>query len=214
MIKQIIDDGTLPFPTVVYLPEAMREGCPLLVQLHGAGEVGDGGEELPLVEVNGLSKLLATGKEYPCIIAMPQCPKGTFWIAEIPNIYRYIMQLCERFCVDKNRIYLTGMSMGGYGTWNTACRYPELFAAIAPVCGGGMVWAAPCLKMPIWAWHGSEDDVVYPTETINMIQKIRSARMTSAEVKLTIVDGVYHNAWDYAYCDELMQWLLSKKKDG
>lgn len=93
--------------------------------------------------------------------------------------------------------------MGGYGTWYTALRYPQMFAAIAPVCGGGMVWNAGVLDMPIWAFHGTEDAVVYPIETFNMIRKIRSGACEN-EVKMTMLDKVGHNAWEYAYQEELL----------
>ena len=100
--------------------------------------------------------------------------------------------------------------MGGYGTWLTAARYPDEFAAIAPVCGGGMVWTADLLKMPIWAFHGTEDKIVYPSESLNMIQKARETARPAQEIKLTMVDGVGHNVWDYTYDEELLNWLLSK----
>ena len=102
--------------------------------------------------------------------------------------------------------------MGGFGTWYTALRHPQLFAAIAPVCGGGMVWNAGVLDMPVWAFHGTEDEVVYPSETINMIHKIRTTGLNKQEVKMTLLDNVAHNAWDYAYKQELYDWLLSKSR--
>ena len=102
--------------------------------------------------------------------------------------------------------------MGGFGTWYTAMRYPQLFAAIAPVCGGGMVWHADALDMPVWAFHGTEDEVVYPTETINMIHKIRTAGFNQKEVKMTLLDNVGHDAWVAAYQKELYDWLLSKSR--
>lgn len=101
--------------------------------------------------------------------------------------------------------------MGGYGTWYTALRYPETFAAIAPVCAGGMVWKAGALHMPIWAFHGTEDTTVSASETINMINKIRDVG-ENEDVKMTLLDGVKHNAWDYAYTRQLVEWLLSKRK--
>ena len=212
MIRKTIDDGSLPFPAVIYHPADIHPGMPLIVQLHGAGEVGNGGAELAAMDVHGFAHILTADKEYPCLFAMPQCSPESFWAAEISNLYTFIQSLCQRFQIDRDRIYLTGISMGGYGTWLTACRYPDLFAAIAPVCGGGMVWKADVLKMPIWAFHGTEDDVVFPTESLNMIRKIRQSCYKEQDVRLTMLDGVAHNEWDNTYDEELLNWLLSKHK--
>ena len=208
MIREEVNRSNWEFPFVLYRPEHMPEKCPMIVQLHGAGEVGDGHEELIRVETHGISRLIQKGEEYPCMIVMPQCPTESFWAAEIPNIYAFIKRLIDVYSADAERIYLTGLSMGGFGTWLTASRYPKMFAAIAPVCGGGMTWRVSVLDMPIWAWHGTEDEVVYPTETINMVHALRKARPQGPEIRMTLVDGVGHNVWDDAYQQELMQWLL------
>lgn len=207
--RRYYDKGDWKFPFILCAPEHLIKGLPLILQLHGAGERGDGGEDLKKLDKYGFNRNL---KEFPCLIAVPQCPTGSFWAAEIPNIFLFLEQLKTEFQVDIDRIYLTGLSMGGYGTWLTAARYPDLFAAIAPVCGGGMVWTANLLKMPIWAFHGTEDPIVYPTETLNMIRRVREHAAPEQEVKLTMLDGVGHNAWDYTYDEQLLDWLLSKRK--
>lgn len=212
MIREEFQAGQWQFPFVVYHPEKMSENLPMIIQLHGAGERGNGQEELERVDVHGFSKMLQQGGEYPCIFVMPQCSPESFWAAEVPNIYGFIQAVKRYYQADDKRIYLTGLSMGGFGTWYTALRYPQLFAAIAPVCGGGMVWNAGVLDMPIWAFHGTEDETVYPSETINMIHKIRTTGLNKQEVKMTLLDNVAHNAWDYAYQQELYDWLLSKSK--
>jgi predicted peptidase len=143
---------------------------------------------------------------------MPQCRPESFWVAEIPNIYAFIRSVMKHFHADEKKIYLTGLSMGGFGTWYTALRYPKMFAAIAPICGGGMVWHADVLDMPIWAFHGTEDETVYPSETINMIHKIRALGVNQNEVKMTILDNVGHDSWVVAYQKELYDWLLSKSR--
>ena len=101
--------------------------------------------------------------------------------------------------------------MGGYGTWFTAMARPDLFAAIAPVCGGGMAWNAEVLKMPIWTFHGTEDDVVSPYQTDEMVAKLKAL---NADVTYTRVNGVGHNVWENAYNTELFEWLLSKKENN
>jgi predicted peptidase len=200
------------FSFVVYKPSEIKEDLPMIIQLHGAGEAGDTVEDLYKVDVHGFSHIVTESTEYPCVFILPQCRTESFWVAEIPNLYSFIQKLKQKFPVNETKIYLTGLSMGGYGTWYTALRYPQLFAAIAPVCGGGMLWKAGVLDMPIWAFHGSEDQVVNVSETMKMIEKIRSIGSNQQEVKMNILDNVGHNAWDYAYTTELLEWLLSKSR--
>ena len=200
------------FPFVLYRPKVMTKNLPLIVQLHGAGEVGCGGAELHKVDINGMSHLLTEDVEYQSLFVLPQCPMDSFWVAEIVNIYKFIKRIVQEYHVDETRVYLTGLSMGGYGTWYTALRYPEMFAAIVPVCGGGMVWRAGVLDMPIWAFHGKKDDVVYVSETENMVNKVRSVGVNKKEVNMTLYDNVGHSAWTHAYTPELIKWMLSKQR--
>ena len=210
MIRKEYNSDKFEFPFIAYTPENITGKLPIIIQLHGAGEVGLGNEDLYKVEIHGFSHLFKE-EDSQCILVMPQCPPDSFWVAQLQNVHKFIENLKNEFDIDDNRIYLTGLSMGGYGTWYTSLAYPDTFAAIAPVCGGGMVWKAGVLNMPIWAFHGSEDPVVYPSESLNMINKIRQTR-TDDDVKLTILDGVSHNAWEAAYQRELRDWLLSKSK--
>ena len=204
MIRLEHADKKWIFPFVEYSPAKANGKLPLIIQLHGAGERGDGKDCLSLVDVHGFSKVILN-KEFPCRFIMPQCPKNTFWVAKIESIMSFINQLIKEYDVDVNRIYLTGLSMGGYGTWFTAMAYPNVFAAIAPVCGGGMAWNASVLKMPIWAFHGAEDMTVSPTQSDQMVTALKNV---GADVKYTRLDGVGHNAWDYAYNEQLIDWLL------
>ena len=191
------------FPFVAYSPTHKSGALPLIIQLHGAGERGDG-SNLSLVDVHGFSKVIAD-KEIPCIFVMPQCPVESFWAARVESIITFIGQLVEEFHVDADKIYLTGLSMGGYGTWYTAMARPDLFSAIAPVCGGGMAWNAGVLKMPIWAFHGACDTVVSPTQSDEMVEKLKAV---GADVRYSRVEGVGHNVWEHAYNEELLSWLL------
>lgn len=196
------------FPFVEYSPKVKSEKMPLIVQLHGVGERGEGKEDLTKVEIHGLSHYLKDN-EHECIFVMPQCPLNSFWATRVESVIKFIEQIVKEFDVDEDRVYLTGLSMGGYGTWFTAMARPDLFAAIAPICGGGMAYNADVLKMPVWAFHGADDNIVYPIHSDEMVEKLREC---NADVKYTRYDGVGHNAWSLAYNRELIDWLLSKKK--
>ncbi len=196
------------FPFVEYSCGKKDKKLPLVIQLHGAGERGNGKEDLSLVDVHGFS-LLFEKSDYECITVMPQCPQETFWAARVESIIKFIEQLKEEFNVDEDRIYLTGLSMGGFGTWYTAMARPDIFAAIAPVCGGGMPWNAAVYTMPIWAFHGTDDTVVKVFYSDDMVNKLKEY---NADVTYTRLDGVGHNVWEHTYDDELMQWFLSKKR--
>ena len=196
------------FPSVKYAPEKNDKKLPLIVQLHGAGERGDGGEDLCAVDIHGFSNVIKDG-EYECIFVMPQCPKNSFWAARVESVVEFVEQLIREFNVDENRVYLTGLSMGGYGTWYTAMARPDLFAAIAPVCGGGMAWNAGVLKMPTWVFHGADDGVVSVTQSDEMVAAMRKREL---DVTYTKLDGVGHGVWVYAYNDELYKWFMSKER--
>lgn len=208
MITQKVLDKKYEFPFIVKTPKNMRENLPLIVQLHGAGERGDG-SNLEVVEVHGFSHVFTDDREIDCVLVEPQCPTKSFWAANVPFIKDFILKIIKEYQCDENRVYLTGLSMGGYGTWFTAMAYPEMFAAIAPCCGGGMPWNAEVLTMPVWAFHGGKDDVVFPYETENMIRGMRNAGL---DPKVTIFPEYGHNSWEKAYGDELLEWLLTQKK--
>ncbi|MBR5152110.1 MAG: prolyl oligopeptidase family serine peptidase [Clostridia bacterium] len=203
-------EETWAFPFVEYSCEEKSGKLPLIIQLHGAGERGCGKEDLDKVDVHGFSKYLQDA-EHNCIVIMPQCPPETFWAARVESIAAFIEQLIQEYDIDEDRVYLTGLSMGGYGTWYTAMARPDLFAAIAPVCGGGMAWNAGVLTMPIWVFHGAEDEVVSVNQSDEMVEKLKGLQ---ADVTYTRLDGVRHGVWDHTYGKELMEWLLSKKRTG
>lgn len=209
MMKRIEHrDKKWVFPFVEYSCSLKNKKLPMIIQLHGVGERGNGEDELGKVDVHGFSKCLEDA-EYECIVIMPQCPKNTFWSARVESIVKFIEQLIKEYDADERRIYLTGLSMGGYGTWFTAMERPDLFAAIAPVCGGGIPGLAGGLKMPVWVFHGSEDKIVNPVHSDEMVLKLREL---GTEVIYTKIDGVGHDVWENAYNERLLKWLLSKSR--
>ena len=197
------------FPFVEYAPKNKREGMPLIIQLHGAGERGDTPEELVLVDKHGFSKVIPD-KEIDAIFVMPQCPKNTFWAARVESIIKFIETVIDEYKADRDRIYLVGLSMGGYGTWYTAMARPDLFAAIAPVCGGGMAWNASTLTMPVWAFHGALDKTVSPIQSKEMVDKLEAL---GRDVKFTVFENEGHSIQTFAMTEELIEWFLSKKKN-
>lgn len=197
------------FPYIAYIPDHISDHPALLIQLHGAGERGNGEADLDRVLVHGFSKIATDQNLNDCILIMPQCPTGTFWVAKIESLKKFIDDIMLAFSVDSNRVYLCGLSMGGFGTWYTAMAYPNLFAAIAPCCGGGMAWYASALKMPVWAFHGLEDTTVSPHQTIEMIEALKG---NNPNLKYDLYEGVGHNSWNNAFTEETLNWILSHKK--
>jgi predicted peptidase len=209
MIRTEHKEKEYEFPYVCYSPEGETKGLPLIIQLHGAGERGNG--NLELMDVNGFSKLLSE-KDYPCNVIMPQCPNDSFWVARIESLLSFIEKMIVKYGADRKRIYLTGISMGGYGTWYTAMARPSVFAAIAPVCGSGIYWFGEALRdIPVMMYHGDLDEIVPIEESVTMLRAIHKR---GGNAQLKILYGVTHRAWEAAYSgDELQNWLLSHRKE-
>lgn len=198
----------LGFPFIAYIPDNISEHPALLIQLHGSGERGNGKEELEKVLVHGFNHIVNDKNFKDTILIMPQCPTDSFWVAKIESLKKFIDNIIVAYSADTDRIYLCGLSMGGYGTWFTAMAYPDLFAAIAPCCGAGMAWNAHVLKMPIWTFHGKEDNVVSLNQTLEMVEKLKD----NDNFNYTLYDGVGHDSWVKAFSEELLNWILSQHK--
>jgi len=201
------------FDYLAYFPkdyDASRK-YPLVFFLHGAGERGD---DLELVAKHGYMKhVRESGKEYPFIFIAPQCPQERYWGCFTESLLAFLDDICATLPVDPDRVYLTGLSMGGTGTWMLAMADPKRFAAIAPVCGSGIYWYGGALvDVPVYMYHGDCDEVVPIQESFSMLTSINKR---GGNAQLKICYGVGHNAWDTAYAgDELVNWLLSHKRNN
>ncbi|MBQ6828503.1 MAG: prolyl oligopeptidase family serine peptidase, partial [Thermoguttaceae bacterium] len=185
-------------------------GFPLMLMLHGSGERGDDLNKLKVYGPAMYCSKAESAKDWKFFTVAPQCPRNVGWSA--PQLSVMIDKLCEKYPIDKNRVYVTGVSMGGYGTWNLLAEAPEKIAAAAPICGGGNVDAAAKMaSTPIWAFHGDQDKAVPLGASQRMIDAVKAAG--NEDAKLTIYPGVGHNSWLNAYAEpELYTWLLSKTK--
>lgn len=214
--KQITRTAELDY--LLSLPEGYKktgEAWPLMLFLHGAGERGT---NLQDVAVHGPPKLIKAGAKLPFIIASPQCPDGLTWRDE--ELLALLDDLTARLNVDTNRIYLTGLSMGGYGSWSLGTKFPERFAAIAPICGGGE-WIpillaskekkAALKSMGVWAFHGAKDRGVPLEESERMTNAL--VRVGCKDVKLTVYPDAGHDSWTQAYKEpEIWNWFLAHRR--
>lgn len=201
---------TLTLDYLLYLPPdyEQKDSWPLLVFLHGAGERGN---DLNRVKAHGPAKLVEQGRDFPFVIVSPQCPEGQWWPVLGREVIALIDEMLERYKIDPDRVYLTGLSMGGYGTWAIASAWPDRFAAIVPVCGGGRPFTAANLKkVPVWAFHGAKDSVVPFSESLQMVEAVNQA---GGKAILTVYPDAEHDSWTRTYDNpDLYQWLLSHRK--
>lgn len=179
---------------------------PLMIFLHGSGEAG---ADITKVKVHGPPKLIEKGKQFPMIVVSPQSDVSWGWDVEM--LYKMLQDIKQRYRVNADKVYLTGLSMGGFGTFSLAMKYPDEFAAIAPVCGGGDSSQAWKLRhLPVWAFHGAKDDVVPPAGSKNLTD---AAKRYNSDVHFTLYPDANHNSWDTTYnYDSLYHWFLSKSR--
>jgi sugar lactone lactonase YvrE/predicted esterase len=214
LLRQTAEYAAVPnvyaFRYLLYLPPGYNTDAtatwPLMVFLHGSGERGTNVE---LVAVHGPPMLIEQGRDFPCIVVSPQCASA-YWDAAA--LEAFIEGLASRYRIDPDRIYVTGLSMGGYGTWALAERNPDLYAAVVPICGGGNLSLAYRLRdLPVWAFHGALDTTVPLSESQNMIDAIRAA---GGNPRFTIYPTADHVAtWTAAYADDaLYAWLFAQSR--
>ncbi len=186
-----------------------KESLPVVVFLHGAGE-----RPTPeTVLTTGLPKLMAENNDYRglrFIMIAPCCPEGHVWNHLHMQAMEVIDKLVKRYNGDPDRVTITGLSMGGYGTWDIAANNDGYFAAAAPLCGGGLVWMVGNITVPVRAFHGEADATVPVDESIRMVERLKQE---GGNVTLTTYPGVGHNCWDYVYGEtDLVEWLVNQHR--
>ncbi len=204
--KDITVKATLDY--LLFLPQGYGQSdkkWPLMLFLHGSGESG---HDLAKVKVHGPPKVVETKPDFPFILVSPQSP-GRGWNPEILNAL--LDDIIHTYRVDPDRVYLTGLSMGGFGTWELAAAHPEKFAAIAPICGGGNPQNAKKLAhLPIWVFHGAKDPTVPIARSQEMVDALKAV---GANVKFTVYPEALHDSWTATYNNpEFYQWLLEQKR--
>lgn len=198
------------FEYLRYLPEGYVDDparqWPLLLFLHGAGERGS---DLEILKRHGIPKEIEHGRKLPCVVISPQCPTNERW--NIFALEALVERVASEHRIDRDRIYLSGLSMGGFGVWGLALRHPERYAAILPICGGGEArYAAALRDLPVWAFHGDLDPVVALQRSQEMIDAIRAA---GGSPRFTVYAGVQHDSWTQTYANpEIYEWLFAQRR--
>lgn len=191
-----------------YVPNSKdsKEKLPLLIFLHGMSERGN---DLSKLKFHGPPSFLDDQKDFPFICISPQCPDSIYWNEDL--LLPFYDEIIAKYPVDKNRIYITGLSMGEFGTWGSIIAKPNLFAAAVPICGGGNASKLERIKtIPIWVFHGAKDDVVLLARSKKMVDGLKEL---GSNVKFTIYPEANHDSWTETYKNrELYDWLLQQKK--
>ena len=194
---------------VIRYPQGFSESekYPVLLFLHGAGSRGD---NLDNVIANPFFTLTDQHEQFPFVCVAPLCSKNT-WFDLWEHLEKLVVEVSNLPFADKSRIYFMGASMGGYGTWQLAMSMPEYFAAIVPICGGGMYWNIGRIKdVPVWAFHGAKDTTVLVEESVKMVNALND---NGGNAKLTIYPENGHDAWSDTYSNpDVFAWLLQHTK--
>ena len=204
---------------LLFLPEGYgadpAKRWPLILFLHGAGERGP---DVWLVAKHGPPKIDTMTTNFPFIVVSPQCPRGQTWSDDL--LLALLDEIEARYPVDTHRVYLTGLSMGGFGAWSLGLSHPDRFAALAPICGGGDFIVpylaeekhkATLTSLPVWAFHGAKDPTVPVEESQRMVNYLN--KLGVREVRLTIYPDALHDSWTQTYANpELYAWFLQHSR--
>lgn len=207
--QQVI--GTSSYDYLLFLPqnyETEKSPVPMILFLHGSGERGS---NLEHVKRHGVAKIVEEQPNFPFLVISPQCPSHQNWSVHL--LSALVDEALTSYRIDRERVYLTGLSMGGYGTWYLALEQPHRFAAIAPVCGGGNPKQAHKLKnLPVWVFHGARDKVVPLSESEEMVQALKKY---GGNVKFTVYPEADHDCWTQTYNNlALYEWFLQHRRSS
>ena len=185
-----------------------KKKYPILLFLHGAGTRGN---DISKLYDNPFFEIIEAHQNLPFVIIAPLCSENT-WFDVFERLQLLVEEIEALPFADCNRIYIMGASMGGYATWQLAMSMPERFAAIVPICGGGMYWnAARLVNVPVWAFHGAKDTTVLLEESVKMVEAVNHSK---GKAKLTVYPENSHDAWSDTYRNpEVFDWLLKQKKE-
>jgi predicted peptidase len=205
---------------LLFLPETYGQDpavkWPLMVFLHGISKRGDTLGELEALKTDGPPMIVEDQLGFPFVVLSPQCPSGEYWESQYRSLERLLDDIVDTYAVDTGGIYLTGLSMGGFGAWHWALRDPSLFAAVVPIAGGHVHGSdevpeniCDLKDLPVWAFHGGADDVVLPMQSEVLVEGLQAC---DADVRFTLYPDADHaGSWKRAYADsELYDWLLSQ----
>ena len=199
------------FNYLLFLPKGYdkTKKYPLMIFLHGAGERGD---DLKMLKVHSIPKIFDGDVDYQAIVVSPQCKSGETWNTNIESLKKFILEMIEVYNADKNAVSITGISMGGFGTWQTIMDMPEVFSCASPICAGGMAWRASVLTdLPLRIYHGELDQAVDVFYSKDLYRALKDCG--AKEVELFLYPEVGHNVWNNAYEEtDLISWLISKRK--
>jgi predicted peptidase len=220
LLSRTVSVGNNSYSYQVYVPASLKqtEKVPVILFLHGIGQRGEGGY---VPAAGGAGMMVRSYMErLPAIVVMPQCRRGRYWhdseMSEM--VLATVKQTLEEFNGDSQRLYLIGVSMGGYGAWHMAAQYPGKFAAIVPICGGSPLSSgdrfAPIARKvgttPVWVFHGSADRIVPVSESRQMVAAMKA---TGGNVRYSEYEGVGHNVWlNVAQEADLIPWLLRQSR--
>lgn len=209
---KVKNDNQIGMQYLTYTPsnyDKNEEKYPLVLFLHGVGECGS---DIRMVERHGVPKIIETGKEFPFIAIAPQCKEGGWWAepSYVESLLSLVYDVIDEYNIDSSRVYGTGLSMGGFGTFALAIQEPRLFAAIIPVCGGAEIDKLNRIQhLPIWIFHGDKDSTIPVESSLSIYRKLKPM---NNQIFLTIYEGVDHDSWTETYENEVVyEWFLKYK---
>ena len=177
---------------------------PVIIHFHGAGSRGD---DVSFLRQQAIVKYAVSAEDFPFVMFLPQCSKNS-WFDVFEQLRSFVKTAVTSPYVDEKNVYLSGVSMGGYASWQMLMSEPDIFKKAIICCGGGMYWNAARIKASVWAFHGTDDSTVFAEESRKMVNAVVNR---GGSAKLTEYEGVKHNCWDPTYSNpEIYSWLLEE----